>query len=77
MSTGSTEPKAILVAANDRLGLGHANHLSKPKLAAAICLSAGIDWDGTCESTGSTVTATGLRRVLMAVELLRGGTLAE
>ena len=73
MSTGSTEPKSILVAANEVLGLGHHSRLSKPRLAQAICASAGIEWDYGCESTGSTVTAEGLLRVHHAVILLTGG----
>ena len=72
MSTGSTEPKAILVVANEVLGLGHSSRLSKPRLAAAICASAGIDWDYGCESTGGTITAEGLIRVHRAVALLTG-----
>lgn len=63
MSTGSTEPKTILVLANDELGLGLSNTLSKPRLAEQICSAAGIDWDQSCWSSGSTVTAAGLRRV--------------
>ena len=72
MSTGSTEPKAILIAANEQLGLGHDPRLSKPKLAEAICGSAGIDWDLLCWSSGSTVTREGLRRVGLAVCALTG-----
>lgn len=72
MSTGSTEPKAILVAANEVLGLGHDPSLSKPRLAEAICWSAGIDWDSSCWSSGSTVTSEGLRRVGLAVCSLSG-----
>jgi hypothetical protein len=60
------------VIANEALGLGHSNSLSKPRLAQAICRSAGIDWDYGCESTGSTVTAEGLWRVREAVRLLCG-----
>lgn len=70
MSTGSTEPKAILIATNELLGLGLNPRLSKPKLAEAICWSAGIDWDTSCWSSGSTVTMEGLRRVGRAICLL-------
>lgn len=73
MSTGSTEPKAILLAANEILGLGHDPRLSKPKLAAAICESAGLEWDYGCESTGSTITAEGLLRVRRAIAILTDG----
>jgi hypothetical protein len=72
MSTGSTEPKAILTAASDYLGLGLDARLAKPRLAEAICGSAGVDWDDSCWSSGSTVTVEGLRRVGRAVCFLKG-----
>ena len=72
MSTGSTEPKAILMLVSETLGLALDVRQSKPELAEAICGSAGIDWDASCWSSGSTVTAEGLARVLQAVTLLTG-----
>lgn len=72
MSIGSTEPKSILVAVSDVLGLGLDQNLSKPLLAERICRAAGLDWDRTCWSTGSTVTLIGLRRVLTSVRVLTG-----
>ena len=72
MSTGSTEPKAILRLVSDTLGLGLDVSQSKPDLAQAICASAGVGWDGSCWSTGSTITAIGLERILEAVTLLTG-----
>jgi hypothetical protein len=72
MSTGSTEPKSILISVNELLGLGHDPSLSKPKLAEAICWSAGLDWDSSCWSSGSTVTCEGLRRVGLAACALTG-----
>jgi hypothetical protein len=73
MSTGSTEPKAILLSANEILGLNLDQRLSKPKLAEAICSAALVPWDRSCWSAGSTVTSLGLTRVLRAVEILTGG----
>jgi hypothetical protein len=72
MSTGSTEPKAILIAANTVLGLGLDGRWAKPRMAEGICRAAGLDWDASCWSTGSTVTLIGLRRVLTAARILTG-----
>lgn len=76
VSTGSTEPKRLMEAIVERFGLRLDLRLSKPELAQAIATSAGIPWDERCDSRhtpsggGSTVTLTGLRRLLAAVELL-------
>ena len=72
MSTGSTEPKVILVHVNDVLGLGLDERLSKPRFAEAICTAALVPWDASCWSTGSTITSVGLARVLRAVNILTG-----
>lgn len=67
MSTGSTEPKEILLIANNVLGLGLSADLTKPELARGIVESAGFPWSPTAESRGGTVTAEGLACVLRAV----------
>jgi hypothetical protein len=72
MSTGSTEPREILLLVNDVLGLGLDRRLSKPELARAIVESAGFAWSPGFESRGSTVTREGLAAVLRAVELFVG-----
>lgn len=68
MSTGSTEPKAILLFVNDRLGLRLDPSLQKPELARGIVESTGDKWLPTYESRGGTVTKKGLSAVLQAVE---------
>lgn len=73
MSTGSTEPKEILVAVNRQLGLGLDDRSSKPELARGIVESAGYKWAPDYESRGSTVTAPGLSAVLKAVEFFLDG----
>lgn len=44
--------------------------LPKPQIAARLVERAGLPWDGTCESTGSTITAEGLRRLRESLNLL-------
>jgi hypothetical protein len=70
MSTGSTEPKEIFLLASDLLGLDLPYRTAKPQLARRIAESAGVPWTVACESRGSTVTAEGLQRVLVAVRYL-------
>jgi hypothetical protein len=76
VSIGSTEPKGVFDAVNDRLSLGIDRALTKPEYAEAIAELAGIPWDATCDSRdtasggGSTVTITGLERVLEATRTL-------
>ena len=68
MSTGSTEPRAIFVLVNDRLGLGADPSLGKPELARSIVEASGAAWHPDFESRGATVTKRGLLAVLTAVE---------
>jgi len=70
MSTGSTESKELFLLINQVLGLGLDTHLTKPDLAREIAEIGGQNWNPTCESTGSTVTAEGLNLVLRAVRTL-------
>lgn len=76
VSRGSTEPKPLFLAINDRFGLGLHARLTKPALAEAIAREAGVAWDGLCDSRqtasggGSTVTLVGLERVLEACRRL-------
>lgn len=72
MSTGSKEPKQILLATNSILGLGLDPRLKKPDLAREIVEAAGGKWDPDCESTGDTVTTVGLVRVRQAVRFFLG-----
>lgn len=67
MSTGSTEPRAIFVLVNDRLGLGLDDQLGKPALARGIVEASGHTWHPDFESRGATVTKPGLIAVLEAV----------
>lgn len=68
MSTGSTEPRELFVAINDQLGLGLPSSGTKPELARGIVEAAGDVWLPTYESTGSTITLSGLKAVHAAVE---------
>jgi hypothetical protein len=68
MSTGSTEPREIFEAVNDRLGLGIDGRLTKPDMARQIVEAAGLIWNAHYESSGGTVTKSGLVAVLRAVE---------
>ncbi len=68
MSTGSSEPRAIFLLVNDRLGLGLDERADKPGLARGIVEASGDRWLPTYESRGSTVTRDGLVAVLRAVE---------
>jgi hypothetical protein len=72
LGPGSTEPTGPLREACRQLGLSTSG--SKPELAQNIAESAGLIWDGTCDSRrtpsggGATVTLVGLNRVLEALE---------
>ena len=72
MSTGSTEPRAIFDLVNTTLGLGIEVNLTKPELARGIVESTGRSWNADCESSGGTVTKSGLHAVLEAVEFYVG-----
>lgn len=72
MSTGSTEPRALFDAVNVELGLGLPGNLTKPEIARAIVEAAGFGWSAKNESTGGTVTLSGLTAVRDAVALLTG-----
>ena len=72
MSTGSTEPRALFDAVNIELGLGLPADLTKPEIARAIVEAAGFGWSATNESSGGTVTLSGLMAVRDAVALLTG-----
>lgn len=83
MSIGSTEPKRVLEMVVDRFALDIDKSMSKPQLARAIVVAAGGVWDDSCDSTsspsggGSTITLTGLERVLHAANSLRLGRTIE
>ena len=72
MSTGSTEPKAIVLLVNDALGLCRAPAKTKPDLARAIVEASGEVWGPNCESRGGTVSLEGLLAVRRAVCFFSG-----
>lgn len=72
MSTGSTEPKAIFEMANDRIGLGIPDKVTKPEMARAIVEASGEVWAPNYESRGGTVTRQGLAAVRDAVRFFLG-----
>lgn len=67
MSTGSTEPRSILVAVNDHLGLGIRPKAGKAELARGIVEASGESWLPDYESSGATITRKGLAAVHRAV----------
>jgi hypothetical protein len=68
LGPGSKERKSAL--ANLARGLDVAVPLTatKPELGAAISSATGARWDGSCWSTGHTITLEGLNRLLQAAE---------
>lgn len=69
MSTGSTEPRAIFVLADERLGLNLQAH-TKHGMAREIVELAGMPWLPAYGSRGATITKRGLQAVLQAVQIL-------
>lgn len=74
MSSGSTEPKRIFEVIVEELSLPiDPDQFSKPDLAHEIVKSVDLHWSPvTCESSGGTVTKTGLELVWQAVVILMG-----
>lgn len=68
MSSGSSEPRELFAAVNERLGLGLAIDGTKPELARGIVEASGATWLPAYESTGSTITLDGLKAVYIAVK---------
>ncbi len=73
LGPGSKEKKAVFEAVVARLELPLDRGLSKPHLAGAIVEHAGLKWGSSCFSTGNTITAEGLERVLAAVTMTKDG----
>jgi hypothetical protein len=67
MSTGSTEPRTLLVAVNEVLGLGIDPALGKQDLAREIVEASGGRWLPNYGSSGATITRDGLEAVYEAV----------
>lgn len=67
VSTGSTEPKAFLVAVAEQLGLASTRDLDKIGIAKSIVESRGQRWELDYDSRGATITRKGLLAVLAAV----------
>jgi len=72
MSTGSTEPRAVFDAVNEKLGLGIPTGSTKPGMARGIVEATGARWLPQYESAGGTVTRDGLLAVLEAVQFFTG-----
>lgn len=74
LSEGSTIPKAMFVAATQRVGVSDVG--SMPALGERVVQKAGLIWDSKCDSRdapsggGSTVTLPGLNRLLEALMTL-------
>lgn len=65
LGPGSKEHKSVFDNLHRGLGFGEPPRgLTKPELAGRIAARLGGTWDYTCWSTGSTVTLTGLNRLL-------------
>ena len=76
-STGSTEPSELFTAVIDALGLTVDKRQTKDNLAGEIARLGGEPWDKNCYSAGSTVTHTGLERVLCSRPISAGGHCAS
>ena len=75
VSTGSTEPRAFLVAVIEQLGLqALTSGLDKPGLGRLIVEAGGRPWLPSYDSRGSTVTKRGLEAILETVQRLVGQT---
>lgn len=74
MSSGSTEPRRIFELIVEELSLPiEPDKFTKPDLAHEIVKSVDLHWSPvTCESSGGTVTRSGLDMVWQAVEILMG-----
>ena len=70
IGVGSSVPSELFDAMADRLGVPHG---SMPEIAEAVARKAGVGWSAACDSRGtlsgggSTVTLTGLQRLVRAV----------
>ncbi len=69
VSTGSTEPRIALSEIAENIGVPTLPNESKRMIARSIVESWGLDWYPTYESTGETITRSGLSAVLKAVKL--------
>jgi hypothetical protein len=70
VSRGSTEPRDALRAIARSLGIAHECSAPKTEIARLIVESAGLIWMPRYESTGSTVTKSGLIALRTAVRQL-------
>lgn len=71
VSTGSTEPRAFLLAVIEQLGLQLlTSGLDKPGLGRLIVEAGGRPWLPSYDSRGSTVTKLGLEAILETVQRL-------
>lgn len=69
LGPGGKEHKSLLINLADRL-LPHAdlNRSSKTKMGASIAQELGVPWTDNCESTGETISLTGLNMILAGAE---------
>ena len=69
-STGSTEPRELFICAAEILGIPILKVDTKITLAKKLVEAGGQRWMPNYESTGSTVTKSGLLAVLQSLQIL-------
>ena len=68
VSTGSTEPKEVLIAVADQLGItGLSKGMDKPELGKLLVEASGNLWLPEFDSTGGTITKEGLVAIKQSV----------
>ena len=75
VSNGATESKDFLVAVAFQIGIIETNctRISKIELAKKIVTSFGFPWSANFESTGGTITKSGLQQIQQVVNLINEG----
>lgn len=71
-SSGSTEPKELVIQIAEAIGLPFNEGSSKPEIAKMIVESSGRAWLPTYESSGSTITREGMYALKDAIDFFFG-----
>lgn len=71
-SSGSTEPKELLLQIAEAIGIPISEDLSKPEIARMIVESSGSKWHPNYESSGSTITRAGMYALKEAIDFFLG-----
>ena len=71
-SSGSTEPKELLLHIAEAIGLPVCDDQTKPEIARMIVESSGAKWHPTYESSGSTITKEGMYALKETIDFFLG-----